>query len=203
LITIDGERRKRTNELSYVNNAKRIQKNFPFESSKASENETKTDDSIHIYTDGACLNNGKPGAKGGYGIYFGKNDCRNQYGPLPKNHIPHTNQRAELLAILLALRIVEKDTRPVIIHSDSKYCLQCFETWLPKWRQNGFLTSKKSGVKNLDLIQEIDSLIKKRGNTKFAFQFVRGHKGNIGNEAADQLARKGALSAQSTLNPIL
>ncbi|XP_053992742.1 ribonuclease H-like isoform X1 [Hylaeus volcanicus] len=197
-FSTDTVQRKRTSELIHVNESKRIKKSLGSESLQENgtkQNVTKTDDFVHIYTDGACLNNGKPGAKGGYGIYFGKDDCRNKCGPLPKNHLPHTNQRAELLAILLALRTVQKDTRCVVIHSDSKYCLQCIETWLPKWEENGFLTSKKTGVKNLDLIQEIDSLIKKRGNSKFFFQFVRGHKGNVGNEAADKLAHKGALMA--------
>ena len=32
---------------------------------------------IVVYTDGACVNNGKPDARAGYGVYFGEGDKRN------------------------------------------------------------------------------------------------------------------------------
>ena len=32
---------------------------------------------IYVYTDGACINNGKPNARAGIGVYFGENDSRN------------------------------------------------------------------------------------------------------------------------------
>ena len=31
----------------------------------------------NVYTDGACVDNGKAYARAGYGVYFGKNDPRN------------------------------------------------------------------------------------------------------------------------------
>lgn len=146
---------------------------------------------VHVYTDGACVSNGQFGAKAGYGVYFGENDPRNAYGSLSEEGSIHTNQRAELVAILRALQIVQHDPRKLVIYSDSKYSMQCFESWIPKWRLNGFQTAKNTAVKNLDVIQAIDSLIQKRGSDLFSFQYVPAHQGVYGNEAADSLARKG------------
>lgn len=149
------------------------------------------ENAVHIYTDGACLGNGTASAKAGYGVFFGDSDSRNTCGRLDeREHVP-TNQRAELMAILQALKIVRKDRRVVVIHSDSKYSMQCFDSWLPKWRVNGFQTSKNTSVKNLDLIMKIDALIQERGLSKFRFEYVPGHQGDHGNEAADRLARQG------------
>ena len=43
---------------------------------------TTTGDSIHVYTDGSCHNNGRTNARAGYGVYFGENDSRNISKPL-------------------------------------------------------------------------------------------------------------------------
>ena len=55
---------------------------------------------IIVYTDGACVNNGKPDARAGYGIYFGLDDERNTS---ERYSGPQTNNVAELLAIIRAL----------------------------------------------------------------------------------------------------
>ncbi|KAI8323162.1 hypothetical protein GQ54DRAFT_242304, partial [Martensiomyces pterosporus] len=52
---------------------------------------------VVVYTDGSCINNGKPGATAGAGAYFGPNDPRNYSGRLSGG--AQTNQRAELEAI--------------------------------------------------------------------------------------------------------
>ena len=75
---------------------------------------------ITVYTDGACSNNGKPDARAGYGIWFGKNDPRNcseSFNGL------QTNNRAELLAIVKALTILRNNIEKgdiVNIFSDAK-----------------------------------------------------------------------------------
>lgn len=146
---------------------------------------------IHVYTDGACLRNGRPDAAAGVGVYFGPRDPRNVSEPL--EGYPQTNQRAELTAILRALDITSEDDRPLTLYSDSQYSMKCITEWLPKWRQNGFKTSRGDDVKNLDLIEPIDDMIQERGRYGFRFEYVRSHEGDEGNEMADQLARKGAL----------
>ncbi|KAG0688258.1 hypothetical protein C6P40_001193, partial [Pichia californica] len=64
---------------------------------------------MHIYTDGACRNNHLVmygGSEAGYGVYFGRNDHRNQSGRVPGNQ---TNQSAELYAIYRALEYYFQD----------------------------------------------------------------------------------------------
>ena len=61
---------------------------------------------INVYTDGACVNNGKPDARAGFGVWFGENDPRNVSESFTG---PQTNNRAELLAIIRALTILRDD----------------------------------------------------------------------------------------------
>ena len=68
-------------------------------------NSEKNLEPIHVYTDGACSNNGKPDAKAGFGVYFGENDNRNLSETFTG---PQTNNRAELLAIIRALTILRE-----------------------------------------------------------------------------------------------
>ena len=79
------------------------------------------DGGINVYTDGACVDNGKPYARAGYGVYFGANDSRNvseSYKGLQTNNV------AELLAIIKAMTILKENImngEVVNIYSDSKY----------------------------------------------------------------------------------
>ena len=78
-----------------------------------------------VYTDGACVNNGKPDARAGYGVYFGKGDERNVS---ERYKGPQTNNVAEILAIIRALTILKEEIeggRKVKIYSDSKYAIRC------------------------------------------------------------------------------
>jgi hypothetical protein len=57
-------------------------------------------DALTIYTDGACVDNGKAGARAGYSVFFMDNDCRNRSARVLGKQ---TNQRGELFAVLKAL----------------------------------------------------------------------------------------------------
>ena len=59
----------------------------------------------YVYTDGACTNNGKETAKAGIGIYFQDNDSRNVSRRITGKQ---TNNRAELLAIIVSYFIINK-----------------------------------------------------------------------------------------------
>jgi len=84
--------------------------------------------------------------------------------------------------------------RPVLIHSDSKYAISCLTQWFQKWRANNWKTAGGKEVENRDIVEKVLKVIEKRvergGKTRF--QWVNGHTGNVGNEAADQLANEGA-----------
>ncbi|KAF3924156.1 hypothetical protein AA313_de0206946 [Arthrobotrys entomopaga] len=148
---------------------------------------------LKIYTDGSSLMNGSASARAGVGIWFGPGDKRNVSEPL--NDSKATNNRAELSAILRAIEIAPKH-REVLIFTDSKYAIQCVTDWFQKWRSNGWQTAAGKPVENQDIIEEILQRIEERivqGGAKTKFEWVNGHKGVVGNEMADKLARDGAV----------
>lgn len=62
---------------------------------------------LTVYTDGACTNNGQWGARAGYGVFFGSNDPNNISEPLMGKI--QTNQRAEMTAVVYAMRTAFKE----------------------------------------------------------------------------------------------
>ncbi|KAF2016466.1 ribonuclease H-like protein [Aaosphaeria arxii CBS 175.79] len=151
-----------------------------------------------IYTDGSTLGNGRVGAVGGIGVYFGPQDPRNLSEPLPLQPKP-TNQRAELTAIKRAVELAPID-KEVLIYSDSNYAIKCVTEWFQRWEKNGkWLTSGGKPVENRDLVEPVIARIRERemAGARTKFQWIKGHADNAGNTAADSLARGG--SRQATL----
>jgi ribonuclease HI len=153
---------------------------------------------VHIYTDGSCSKNGTPAAVSGCGVWFGEGDARNVSAvtPLP----PHTNQRAELCAVLLALRIVlAAPVLPcaVVVTSDSKYCVDGITSWLAKWEAHGWCKYDGSPVANLDLWQAVRAVMRDLDDRNIALRLVwtKGHASNPGNVAADRLASEAVQRA--------
>ena len=77
--------------------------------------------SVAIYTDGAAK--GNPG-KGGYGIVLLSGKLRKE---LSKGFRLTTNNRMELLAVIVSLEALKKKPESVIIYSDSKYVVDAVE----------------------------------------------------------------------------
>ena len=141
---------------------------------------------IVIYTDGACRNNGSKKARAGIGVHFStKNtisfdDISELFTDNP------TNQRAELKAILEAVRVVKELSHNIIIYTDSEYSINCVERWFATWVSNNKLDKKK----NIDLIKPIYQYYRA---LRITFKHVRSHTGlqdehSLGNEEADRLA---------------
>jgi len=144
-------------------------------------NELKNIDLL-IYTDGSCKN-----YIGGYGIVVINNNITTEYyGHLPS---PCTNQIAELTAIKVAISNTSKNST-IHIKTDSMYAINCFTKYITTWRKNGYMTTKKEAIKNLELIKDIDHLM---NDINVTFEHVYSHKGEYYNELADQLAKKGRL----------
>jgi ribonuclease HI len=164
---------------------------------------------LDVYVDGACRGNGRDGARGGFGGYYGDDDRRNFALPLASDE-RQSNNRGELRAIEFALQQQLQQAEAtghfaaVRIHTDSRYCLSGIQDYLPKWKRNGFLTTAKKPVEHMDLWLSIDGLISEYSRRKLeadgrplaqpAVQFfhVKGHSGNRGNTMADMLAVRGA-----------
>ena len=102
-------------------------------------------DDIVVYTDGACINNGIKGKKklGGCGVYFSErnmveiNNISERLQDVNKifniEDEVDTNNKAELLAICLALKVCENKNKKIIIYTDSEYSLKAIHEWYPIW----------------------------------------------------------------------
>ena len=147
-------------------------------------------DRVTIYTDGSCLGNPGPGGYGAvlvYGEYKGEN--ADNYGEFSQGYKRTTNNRMELLAVIVALGALKRPCT-VDLWTDSKYVQQAItQGWLRNWQRNGWKTAAKKPVKNQDLWQRLDPLIKTH---EVNFHWVKGHSGHMFNERVDDLARNAA-----------
>ena len=136
---------------------------------------------ITIYTDGAC--SGNPGV-GGWGVVIIKPD--NEIISLNGGEGNTTNNRMELTAAIQSV-VYFKEKTNLEIFTDSKYLKDGIESWIYKWKTNGWKTANKKPVKNKDLWIILDKEIAKH---KIKWNWVKGHANNKFNEKADLLARK-------------
>ncbi len=148
-----------------------------------------------VYTDGACSNNGKPYARAGYGVYFGKNDLRNVSECF---NGPQTNNAAELLAIIKALTILCEEIilgNNIIVYSDSSYAIRCCTTYGVKCFKKNWINpnNKNRPIPNLEIVKTAYLFCKEHDNIDFIH--VAAHTGkqdehSLGNEMADKLANE-------------
>ena len=137
--------------------------------------------SITIYTDGSAK--GNPG-NGGYGIVMMSGDHRKE---LNQGFKLTTNNRMELLAVIIAIESVKKEGSEITIFSDSKYVVDAVEKkWVFGWEKKNF--NKK---KNPDLWIRFLKIYRMQ---KVNFVWVKGHSNNKENERCDLLAVQAAES---------
>lgn len=134
---------------------------------------------IELYTDGASSGNPGPG---GYGtilrtMHQGKMLEKEFSGGFRKT----TNNRMELLAVIVGLEALKRPNQQVTIYSDSKYVLDSIEKrWVYGWMKTGF-----KGKKNKDLWLRLIHLYQQH---QIRLVWVKGHAGHPLNERCDQLA---------------
>lgn len=136
---------------------------------------------VVIHTDGACSGNPGPGGWGAILEFDGRR--KELFGGEPQS----TNNRMELTAAIEALRALKRPS-PVEIHTDSEYLRNGITKWINGWKKNGWKTADRKPVKNAELWQALDALMRSR---QVSFHWVRGHSGHDLNERADELARQG------------
>jgi len=135
---------------------------------------------ITIYTDGAAR--GNPG-NGGYGIVLLSGEHRKE---LSEGYKHTTNNRMELLAVIMALESLKIPGCEVTIYTDSKYVADAVtKGWVFNWLKKRF-----KGKKNPDLWMRFLEIYKQH---IVKFVWVKGHANNPLNERCDQLAVEASL----------
>ncbi|QHT70328.1 ribonuclease HI [Rhodocytophaga rosea] len=136
---------------------------------------------ITMYTDGASRGNPGPG---GYGVVLIYKQHRKE---LTAGYRKTTNNRMELLAVIVGLEALKEPGHEVIIYSDSKYVVDAVDKgWIWGWQKKGFAKTK-----NPDLWQRFLKIYSKH---KVKFKWLKGHAGHAENERCDQLAVQSATS---------
>lgn len=134
---------------------------------------------VEIYTDGACI--GNPGA-GGWGaiiLYSG------QRKELSGSQQSTTSNRMEIMAAIEGLSFLKRPCN-VIVYTDSQYLQKGISQWIKKWVKKNF-----AGIKNDDLWRK---LLKVSDKHCILWQWVKAHNGNYWNEKVDKLAEQQARS---------
>ncbi|MBR1871804.1 MAG: ribonuclease HI [Bacteroidales bacterium] len=130
---------------------------------------------IFLYTDGAASGNPGPG---GYGVVL---RCAGYEKEMSGAYALTTNNRMELLAVIVGLEAIRWDRARVEVWSDSSYVVKAInEGWLQNWERKGF-----AKVKNPDLWQRFLRIYKRHD---VVFHWLKGHAGHPDNERCDALA---------------
>jgi len=130
---------------------------------------------ITIYTDGAASGNPGPG---GYGAVLMSGKYRKE---LSDGFRKTTNNRMELLAVIVALETLKIPNSEVTLYSDSKYVVDSInKKWVLGWEKKNFKDKA-----NPDLWQRFLKIYKQH---KITFIWVKGHANNPENEKCDKLA---------------
>lgn len=143
---------------------------------------------ITINTDGACKGNPGPG---GWGVVVSEQGHADVYfcGGLNAT----TNNIMELTAMLNGLKLVNKlgtTIESATLRTDSQYVIKGLEEWMPGWIKKGWKTAKGDPVKNKELWVALKSEYD-QCKGKINIEYVKGHSGDVGNEAADAAANEG------------
>ncbi|MCD6035684.1 MAG: ribonuclease [Rickettsiales bacterium] len=135
---------------------------------------------VRIYTDGAC--SGNPGPGGWGAVLFYKDAVKELSG----GEADTTNNRMELMAAIESLKALKRSST-IDLYTDSEYVRQGITQWIEGWKKNGWKTSAKKPVKNVDLWQALEEECARH---QIAWHWVKGHAGHPENERADTLARE-------------
>ena len=144
---------------------------------------------IELYTDGASKGNPGPG---GFGVIL---RAGQHYKEISAGFRKTTNNRMELLAVIVGLEAIKKPGQNVTVYSDSKYVVDAVEKrWVFGWLQKGF-----AGKKNKDLWLRFLQVYKLH-NVRLVW--VKGHAGHPENERCDQLAVAASMSKDIAIDSV-
>jgi ribonuclease HI len=147
---------------------------------------------IVVHTDGGCLSNPGPG---GYGVVI---DIDGELRELSGGFRRTTNNRMELLAVIVALETLRDCGRPVDLFSDSSYVVNAVNKgWAVRWEQGGWRRVDGGDVANIDLWQRLLALT---DALDLRLYWLKGHAGHAENERCDVLAGLAAKSEELSVD---
>ena len=143
------------------------------------------EEAITIYTDGGC--SGNPGPGGWAFVILDGDRRRERSGGDPAT----TNNRMELTAVIEALQTLRTEGlasngRLVKIYTDSQYVKNGIGSWIHNWERNGWITSAKKPVKNVEYWKRLKGLT---DSFNLEWHWVRGHAGDELNERCDKMVQ--------------
>ena len=144
---------------------------------------------VTLYSDGSAR--GNPDGPGGYGTILQYVDAKGllHEREYSAGYKKTTNNRMELMGVITGLEALTKPCEVEVI-SDSKYVTDAFnQHWVDGWLKNGWRTSQKAPVKNMDLWKR---LLQAKQPHEVKFTWVKGHAGHPENERCDILATSAA-----------
>lgn len=147
-----------------------------------------------VYTDGACIHNGRPNACAGIGVYFGKGDSRNVSQRVKGKQ---SNNTAEVQAVLVAYQIIRRELQNgqnVAIYTDSKYVIGSATTWGRKHAREQW----HKEIPNKALVRELYNCF--ASTERVWLEYVKAHTDatdahSRGNAEADALAKAAVAPA--------
>jgi ribonuclease HI len=145
------------------------------------------DDTVDIFTDGAC--SGNPGPGGWAAILRWRGTEKELSGFVADT----TNNRMEMMAAIQGVEALRRGVR-ARLYTDSTYVRDGITRWIERWKQNGWRTAAKKPVKNEDLWRRLDTALQ---GHDVEWHWIKGHSGHVENERADQLARDRIKDAAS------
>ena len=152
------------------------------------------DSKLVAFTDGACTNNGKRGAKASFSCIWPNAPEYNGAWLLDSSD-KQTNNRGEILGVLKAFEtanIIDESKQNVLyIYSDSMYTVNSINIWLKNWVKNNFKKADGKPVLNQDLFEILQKHMKER---KYIVKHVMAHTGktdwmSVNNALADKMAQ--------------
>jgi ribonuclease HI len=141
---------------------------------------------LFAYTDGACSGNPGPGGWGAM-LIASENGKVLKSREFSGGEADTTNNRMELMAAIAALEALDRAAALTLV-TDSVYVRDGVTRWIHAWKRNGWKTSNRKPVKNVDLWQRLDAAA---ASHDVEWRWVKGHAGHPENERADELAREG------------
>ena len=153
-------------------------------------------DWVMVFTDGACPNNGKGGARAGIGVWWNHGHKHNVSERVKGEK--QTNNVGEIQAIVRAIEVAfqMKTVRKLQINTDSEFTINSVTKWMSGWKKKGWKKADGKEVANKEDFMILDEVLQKAKDiekVEIKWKHVKGHAGIEGNEEADKLAVAGAM----------